>query len=62
MHSNIDTCDRGQVCNSCGKDTELHELYKLGKPGETIIIINGLSFFHIKYPATELALIEALMV
>ena len=37
---------------------ELHELYKLGKPGEKIIIIDELSFFHIKYPATEPALME----
>ena len=52
IHSDIYTCDRGQ----CGQDTELHELYKLGKPGEKIIIIDELSFFHIKYLATELAL------
>ena len=37
IHSDIDTCDCGQVCKSCGQDTELHELYKLSKPGETII-------------------------
>ena len=45
-HSNIDTCDHEQVCKSCGQDMELRELYKLGKPGEYIIIIDGLSFFH----------------
>ena len=56
IHSDINTCDCGQVCKSCGQDTELHELYKLGKPGKKIIIIDGLSFFHIKYPAMKLAL------
>ena len=49
IHSDIDTYDRGQVCKSCGQDTEQHELYKLGEPGEKIIIM---SFFHIKYLAT----------
>ena len=44
IHSDIDTCDRRQVCKSCGQDTELHELYQLGKSGEKIIIIHGLSF------------------
>ena len=29
----IDTCDCGQVCKSCGQDTELYELYKLSKLG-----------------------------
>ena len=53
IHSDIDTCDRRQVYKSCGQDMELHELYKLGKPGEKIIIIDGLSFFHIKYLAME---------
>ena len=51
--SDIVTCDCGQVCKPCGQDTELHELYKLGKPAGKIITIDGLSFFHIKYPATE---------
>ena len=37
IHSDIDTCDRGQVCKSCGQDMELHRLYKLGKPGETMM-------------------------
>ena len=53
IHSDINTRDLGQVCKSCGQDMEPYELYKLGKPGEKIIIIDGLSFFHIKYPATE---------
>ena len=56
IHNDIDTCDLGQVCKSCGQNMELHEVYKLGKPGEKIISIDGLIFFHIKYPATEPAL------
>ena len=55
IRSDIDTCDRGLVCKSCGQDMELHELYKLGKPGEKILIIDGLNFFPY-YPATEPAL------
>ena len=37
VHSDINTCDRRQVCKSCGQDTELDELgtvYKLGGKSE----------------------------
>ena len=29
IHSNTNTCDHGQVCKSCGQDTEV-TVYKLG--------------------------------
>ena len=61
IHSDIGTCDHGQVCKSCSQDTELHGLLiQARQTWGKIIIIDGLSFFHIKYPATEPALIVQL--
>ena len=35
IHSNINTCDRGQVCKSCGRIRSCMTVYKLGgKPGK----------------------------
>ena len=47
IHSDIDTCDHGQMCKYFGQDMELNELvtmYVGGKPGIKIVVIDRLSF------------------